>query len=458
MPSSSTHPQTLCALSKSEPRTADRLPRARPSRRGAGRRGQPWLAVASREHLFVLRGIGGKGLPKRHSLAAQLDDLSLATMLSAALVAFTIECDNELELRVAAARPIPSLVVWLNLLQYLREGSASVGELCVRSHTSIDQVRFLVGKLEHWAILSVAAKAGASRRPMQNEAAGRRPQNISAVKEHSVVGLGERVKPAVDLWPDVIDEVESRWRQRHGSALAAALQASSRLADRAGVLMPDGVPIASANRVGARDWRHLPPGKLEEPGHMRVPVLLSRALQAVTIAYEELSPLPLALAANTLRVVEDAGTPLAELHTRSGTAAETAASQATVLTKRLGLAEIVKDPGRRGRLLRLTATGKEAQAGHAQVIKEVEASLDRDAKTAGALRDLLAAQHDGDLAICSALMPPPGTRRFSTEAVVGRPVDSRDHQIVAQTEAFRSDPFRALPHYPVWEATRGFRP
>lgn len=122
------------------------------------------------------------------------------------------------------------------------------------------------------------------------------------------------------------------------------------------------------------------------------------------------------------------------------------------------MAEVVTDPYRRGKLVRLTAAGKEAQAGHARTIAEVESSLDPDGSAVGAMRSLLGARHAGDLALRAALTPPPGTRRFSTEWVVGRQVDGRDHQIVAQSAAFRADPFRTLPHYPVWEATCGFRP
>lgn len=387
-----------------------------------------------------------------------LEGLSLPAMLSTALIAFTVEADNELDRRLAGpGGATPSLVVWLNVMQYLPDEQVTVAELCAKSRTSMEQVRFLIGKLQHWGELSVETKSASSK---PSAAAGPLTggrQNISGIKPHSVVEISERVKPAAGLWPGVIDEVESRWRLRWGSTLNTALKAASKLADQPGVLMPDAVPAATGHRIRARTWGPFTRGKLEAPSTAQIPVLLSRALMAAAIAYEDSNSFPLALGANTLRVIDDEGTPESQLHLLSGTAPETAASQSKFI-KEIGLAEVVKDPSRRGKLMRLTPAGKEAQEAHTKSITDVEAALDPDGKAASALRRLLSARHDGDLAIRAALTPPPGSRRFSTEWVVHRPVDERDHQIVAQAEAFRSDPFGALPHYPVWEATRGFRP
>jgi hypothetical protein len=383
-----------------------------------------------------------------------LDDRGLAAMLSAAVVAFVIEADNEFELGFQADRPglVPSLVVWLNLLQHFGGEPASVRELSTRSMTSIEQVRFLVGKLEHWGVLTVGTG------PEAGHPASRRRQSVSSVKPSSEVGLGEVAVRAAARWPGVIEKVEERWRERFGPSLTSALKAASALATRAGVLMPDAIPVASANRVGARDWKDLPAGDLPEPSHARIPVLLSRALTAAQIAYEELSPLPMALTANTLRVIDGDGIAAARLHTLSGNPPETAASQVTALTKGLGLAELVKDPARRAKAVRLTLAGSAAQAEHARLTAEADASLDPDRAADRAIRRMLTARYNGDLAIRGTLAPQPGTRRFSTEAVTGRPVDDRDHEIVTQTEIFQRDPLSALPHFPVWEATRGFRP
>lgn len=142
----------------------------------------------------------------------------------------------------------------------------------------------------------------------------RRRTPRQAMTASSAFSLTERGQLFVELWPEVIDGVEKRWQRRLGAVLTSALKASSRLAASAGVLMPQGVPSASGNRLMG-DWQQCPAGKLEEPRGARVAVLLGRALLAATIAYERRSQIPLALAANTLRVIEEGGTPVSKLST-----------------------------------------------------------------------------------------------------------------------------------------------
>ena len=304
-----------------------------------------------------------------------LDTLPLHALVSAALVAFTIESDDEVELGHAARGQAGrfSLVAWLNVVQFLAAGPQSVAELCARTSTKPAQIGFVIGCLERWGFVSVVAKPGGSPRATHGEGFG----SARAVTARSTVDVTEKGRGAVELWPGVIDVVESRWQRRHGSALTAVLDAMSQLAAAPGVVMPEGVP--SGWMQG--DWRQFPAGELEEPRGARLPVLLGRALLAVTIAYEHRSTIRLALAANTLRVVEDGGTPVSELHRRSGISSETTGAQCTAL-QRLGLAELVKDSSSRGKVLKLTVVGATAQAAHAPAIEEVERAFGADATNA----------------------------------------------------------------------------
>jgi len=386
---------------------------------------------------------------------------SLWAMCSAALVAFTIECDNEIEGRFAGRRHggMISLVAWLNAMQYLRDGPASVAEVCERTHTSVAQVKFLIGKLEHWGWVTPAlagGATGATRAPGERTAR----QSISAIKPSSTFEATTMGEIAIALWPEVIDTVESRWEQRCASVLTAALDALYETARSAGVLMPEGLPPASANRLRAREWREFPSGQLEGPTSARSPVLLGRALLAMTMAYEKRSAVPLALAANTLRVIGEQGTPVSKLHERSGTPPETAASQCKAL-EALGLANVARDTTARAKILRLTAKGREAQAAYSSISRKVEAAIDPDGNLSSALLSLLSCSHDGELALRAALTPPAGVRRSGTTWYTGaepQTFKTRDREVVLQTEAFLADPFGALPHYPVWEATRAFGP
>jgi hypothetical protein len=229
--------------------------------------------------------------------------------------------------------------------------------------------------------------------------------------------------------------------------------------------MPEGVPCASAHRVGGERF---PDGDLAEARGARIPVILGRALLAVEVAYADRSPIPLALAANTLRVI-DGSTAATQFHTVSGTSPETVASQ-TKLLRRFGLAEAVNNPNTRGKVLRLTAAGENAQARHSETVRDVEGLLDRDGSAANALRLTLSAVHRGDLALLAALTPPAGVRRAG-EQIAGTiegqgwgsnvdipSVKTRSRELVEQTEAFVAAPFQSLPRYPVWEATRAFGP
>ena len=379
-------------------------------------------------------------------------------MLSAALVAFTIECGNEVERGFGdrGHNAMVSLVAWLNVLQYLGERPVSVAELCSRTYTKPAQVGHAVGCLERWGFVSVNLNAHASPRSTKGAGWG----SARAITLQSTVALAEKGQIALELWPVAIETVESRWERRCGSALTAAVDSNAALAASARVVMPEGLP--SGWMKG--DWRQFPAGEPDEPRHAPLAVSLGRALLAVTIAYEQRSAIPLALAANTLRVVEESGTPVAELHVRSGISPETTGPQCTALTARR-LAELVSDPTRRGKTLRLTAKGKEAQDAHATTMDAVEAQLGSDSQRASrAMRALLACTFDGDLAIRVALTPSAGVRRSGAPSpALGRKVTAsaaraRNRQLVAQTESFLANPFGALPHYPVWDGNRGFGP
>lgn len=400
-------------------------------------------------------------------LTSGLGVLPLPALLTAALVAFTLECDNQVELDLAdrGHGGLLSLVVWLNAIQYLRDRPASVADICRQSHTSLDQVRFVMGKLEHWGWVVSVAQSDGQRRAPESTSRGRRRQAISAVTAKSTFGLTAKGEVVVDLWPGVIEEVEKRWRRRHGPALTAALKAASRLAAAPGVQMPEGVPCSSAHLAGGERF---PEGDLDDPHGARVPVLLGRALLAVDFAYASRSPVPLALAANTLRVV-DGKTPPSRLHTISGTSPETVASQTKALIH-LGLAELVNAPSSRAKVLRLTSAGRSAQEHHTDTLEDVAGAIDRDGSAANALRLLLGGVYRADLALRAALTPPPGVRR-SGELVAGTieglgwgtnldipSVRTRSRELVTQTEAFVADPFQNLPHYPIWEQTRAFGP
>ena len=399
-------------------------------------------------------------MPKQDASAVPgLSALPLHAMLSAALVAFTIETDNEAESQLAArgvrAGP-PSLVAWLNVLQYLVDGPCSIADLCRRTFTTTAQVGHAIGCLERWGWITVVLKPPGSPRSTKGDGWG----SARKVTSGSVVTNTENGRMLLELRPQVIAAVEARWQKRHGAALTAAVKALSPIAARPGVQMPEGLP--SGWMKG--DWQQFPSGDLHEPVGGRFPVVVGRALLALTMLYEERGSIPFALAANTLRVVEEDGVPMSEVPLRSGISPETTGPQIQWLAKRRLLA-VGNDPDRRGKLVRLTSKGRDAHVAHAGTVEEIEAALGGQGTSAtSALRKLLAGRSNGDLAIREALTPPAGVRRSGTPLpALGRvrtnpAAKVRNRELLNQARAFLADPFDALPHYPVWDGNRGFGP
>jgi DNA-binding MarR family transcriptional regulator len=102
-------------------------------------------------------------------------------------------------------------------------------------------------------------------------------------------------------------------------------------------------------------------------------VLLSRALHAFTLDFEEVSRLSLGLCANTLRVLDEVGAHARDLPRLTGVSKE--ANQMCIgFLERSGLLATAPDPAaRRGQVLRLTVDGVTSQARANRLIADTEA-------------------------------------------------------------------------------------
>ena len=211
--------------------------------------------------------------------------LPLATLLSHALVAFTIELDNEFERQMphrttsnrAASRGNPwlvSLAMWSTCMRFVPDDGVTVREL---------------------------------------ERLARTPTNLNGMVRwgYVVVGPDGRVRPtaagrrAQELWRALPAVIEERWEARAGKDSVDHLRGS--LGAVAGQLdggLPDSLPILGyglANKV--------PPGATDAPGGpvaaLSLADLLSRVLLAFALEYERVSNVSLAIGANVLRVLDD---------------------------------------------------------------------------------------------------------------------------------------------------------
>jgi methyltransferase (TIGR00027 family) len=301
----------------------------------------------------------------------------LSALLSQALVAFTIEADNEAEHRfphrttnngpspgAAAAAPwLTSLLMWANCLRHLPDEGITVAELRRRARTGTN-----LDGMRRWRWVSYAPDPGRGKRPGPGAmviptAAGRR---------------------AREVWAAVTEQTEARWRDRFGAAAIDDLRvALVGVVDRLDPDLPDCLPILgyllrSKFEPEAPTDSQVTPDSQETPDHQdatELPLwaLLSRALLAFALAYERAPGPALAVSANVLRVIGPDGVRTRDLPALAGISKEAVAMAVGRLAES-GLATEGPDPGGgRFKFTRLTAAGTAARAAYAERTAAVEA-------------------------------------------------------------------------------------
>jgi hypothetical protein len=395
-------------------------------------------------------------------------------MVSQVLVAYTIEVDNLFDVRMEKAGFSEyglSLVSWSNFMQYVGGDDVVVQEIMDRTFATQSQVAQIAGTLERWFVVEVdAAKHRGKQRLGWLTSKG--------ITAKCVITPTPQGRVAIKEWPRVLAQVEKRWTTRLGDALPSLRSALAAVVAGADVAMPDGVPSGWLRG----DWRQFPPGVAALPADAPLSTLLSRALLAFTVAFERGSKSPLALSANTVRVLTDKGVPLSQVAVLSGLPSQMSSVQCTEAAN-AKLAVVAPDPATKRKMVRLTKAGAAAQRDYVDRLAAIEADMGRDAKQLRkALDAVFAATEGGCASIVEGLRPPRGVRRagaprpplgLSSEmnrraaaprrsgvenAYVGAGQEARNKELVVQTESFISDPRGTLPHYPVWDQNRGFGP
>jgi methyltransferase (TIGR00027 family) len=317
---------------------------------------------SERERLTPVRPSPSAGAsPARESPAS----LPLSALLSQALVAFTIEADNETGHRLphrtqdyglapGAPRGAPwltSLLMYANCLRHLPDAGITVAELRHRARTGTN-----LDGMRRWRYVTFTPDPGQGKRP--------RPD---ALIRPTSWGIEAR-----DTWQAVTAEVESRWRDRLGAgALAALRTALAGIAERLDPALPDCLPILGYGLFTRRDRG----GKAitASPGETRpVPVgppgpapagdlplwaLLSRPLLAFAAQYEAEPGPSLAISANVLRVLTEAGVRTKDIPALGGVSREAVAMAIGVMRKFGVLTEGPDPAGSRFKVTRLTARG-----------------------------------------------------------------------------------------------------
>ena len=396
----------------------------------------------------------------------------LSALLSQVLVAFTVELDNEFELRMAKlgfAGGRLSLAVWLNLLRFVGDSSISVAELAARSQFEQTEIKSMLGCLERWRFVWLDSTQGDKNAAPISEMMTRRRLGKDwgsgrGIHSKTAVELTSMGVKAREVWEPLPKAIEDRWQKRFGDEasndLRLALEAIQKELE---IELPQGF-------VDIR-WRRRPfparrPGLTSD---LLLPTLLSQLLLAFAIEFEPKSDAPLALCANTLRVLSEEPTAEAELPRLTGCSPETCG-----LGWQLKPFVVVgPDPTvKRGKALRLSGRGLLAQQQYRRLTAEIEQTWEKRFgrqkvdRLRSALLKLFDLEGNGPypLLVSEGLAPPPGVVRSGDSAPalgrieVGSAALKRGRDLVTQTEAFVADPVHALPHYPMLDMNRGFGP
>jgi DNA-binding MarR family transcriptional regulator len=415
----------------------------------------------------------GKELGAASGNAETAGDRPLPALLSQALVAFTVEIDNQFERRMGEAGypgTTLSLLVWSNLLRFLTEGALPAHELAAHAPALEKRVKFELGCLERWGIVTLSAGA-AEDRPVPTRA-HRRANRIlrdgwgsgRGIRSGWMVHLTGRGSKAAEIWPPLLDETERRWQARFGDDQIGSLRrALEDVLEQIDLELPHGLPAYwnAGEKYPARSQE--PPGA----GHLPLPALLSQALLAYTIEFDGESPTPLNLCANALRVLGERPIPVGDIPRLTGGSPETSGIGWQIKP----YIAVEPDPAaKRGKVVRLTPAGHRAQKTYRDLTGEIEKrweakfGKDKIRRLRESLRELFVPRSGDRLLLAEGLVPAEGTVRAGESApalgrrAIASAARQRTRDLAAQTGIFLRDPAGALPHYPLWDMNRGFGP
>ena len=364
-------------------------------------------------------------------------DASLCTSLSQVLVAYTIEFDNEFELRLSKtwARPfLTSIVAWGHVMRHVPEEGITVEELARRSLLARGALASFLGGMERWNYVRVQEDPSAPEPPHRAGYGTARGIKPTSLVRPSVTG-----EMAQRQWAPLAGEIEERWRERFGvrdvQRLAGALNA---VHARAGRALPRFLPVLNAKGLFAEPVIDAPSteGETSLDRDAWLPTLLSQVLLAYTLDYESDAPVSLPIASNLLRVLTVEPIAVGQLPSLAGISKEAVATSATWL-QNAGLIVQATAAASRGKVLSLTPAGVTAQLAHSARLQTVEQSWNErlGSRVVGELRSALEAILKSTCFSAGLVSPPGGWRAKGRYATL--------------TEEFVEHPRDALPHYPM---------
>ncbi len=301
--------------------------------------------------------------------------LPLSTLLSQTLIAYTIEFDNEFEHQVPhrttnhgstpgthRAPWLVSMAMWTKFMQFIPEDGISVGELKRVLGSTDKSVETLLTRMgKWWGYVTLEPKVAGNRSKKIDSAALVRP----------TVG-GRR---AIEVWRGLAGVLENRWRKRFGDdEFHRLIESLTAVVGQFKVPMPDSLPILGYGLFSKGPYNK---ENREAPGsagasEFRLASLLSKALLAFAIEFEQTSEVSLAISANVLRLCGTDPVHVRELPRLSSVSKEAIAMALSFLEKGgYGIVE-PESPGSRTKILVLTAKGRAAERVYSELVWAIE--------------------------------------------------------------------------------------
>ncbi len=241
--------------------------------------------------------------------------LPLSALLSQALIAFTIEFDNEFEHQAphrttnfgatsASAPWLVSMAIWIKFLRFVPDQGIQVEEFQRRAALTSKETKTWLTRLSQWWGYVVIRK------------------NAAEDPRHWLIRPTSGGQKALDIWRPLNAVMEKRWQDRFGTRTVEKLRQSVQsLANQFNPALPDSLPILGYDMLspGPDPELHTGTKSAAEP---TLPALMSKLLLAFAIRFERESGLSLAISANVLRLASEQGTRVRDLPHLSGVSKE----------------------------------------------------------------------------------------------------------------------------------------
>jgi hypothetical protein len=352
----------------------------------------------------------------------------LPTLLSHALVAFTIDVDNRFEQQMPhrtsrgrqSGEPgrgpwLVSLPMWSTFMRFVPAAGISVGALELRAFGDTD-LRGRNPGMVRWGYVSLSPDPGDQRPKVPLHDWFVRPTDA-----------GRR---AQEIWRPLPMAVERRWADLFGRETVAFLRCSlAALVRQLVVELPDYLPTNGAHGGRAEiTVRPLTGASRGVPTGVDLSALMAKVLLTFTLDFDLESPLSLVMSANPVRALGAEPVAVRDLPRMTGVAKETLTVMLGGLAKS---GHLVREEQVGGNVARLTASGLAAQQHYHERVQAIEKRW-HDGFGSGVVTDLRHA--------LETLIGDPVLARSPLAAAI-EPPDSGWRAKVARPEV--------LPHHPV---------